>query len=203
MPGGEKDRVESPADQRHYFLEDAAAREILLCEYRALRDEICKKMDHRTTMTVSSITVSLVALGVGIERKSGVLLLLIPMVCVLFGLFVVFNNKSIADISEYIKRNIESGFGRVHPAMPAWHTSLKHPAAHMKEIFTIYHLPNMLVVLAPSLASLAIAWAQEAPPTTLLPLTLLDALLLIAYILQYVRIALSARLLGAASTSRC
>jgi hypothetical protein len=152
-------------------------------------------------MTVSSITVSLVALGVGIERKSGALLLLIPMICVLFGLFVLFNNKSIADISEYIKRNIEPGFGHVHPAMPAWHTFLD-PAAHMKEIFTIYHLPNVLVVLAPSLASLVTAWAQEEPLTTLLPLTLLDALMLMAYIFQFARIARSVRLRGSASTSR-
>lgn len=46
-------------------------REILLTEYKCLRDEVCKKMDHRVSLIVSSVTTSVVALGVGVERGSG------------------------------------------------------------------------------------------------------------------------------------
>lgn len=68
--------------------------EVLLAEYRALREEIVKKMDHRTSMVVCSVTVSSAVLGFGIERQSGPLMLVAPLVSLLLGIIILFHNKT-------------------------------------------------------------------------------------------------------------
>lgn len=86
---------------------DPVAREIILAEYKALRDEIIKKMDHRTTFRISALTLTLAAIGVGVERKSDVVLLLVPIVAVLFNFVAIYHSIQIGRAADYIRDKIE------------------------------------------------------------------------------------------------
>jgi hypothetical protein len=57
---------------------DDVAREILLAEYKALRDEIIKKMDHRATFRISALTLTVAAIAAGVQFRNNMLLLLVP-----------------------------------------------------------------------------------------------------------------------------
>jgi hypothetical protein len=102
--------------------EDDVAREILLTEYKALRDEIIKKMDHRATFRISALTLTLGAIGVGAERKSDVLLLLVPVVAVLFNVVAVFYSLQVARAADYIRDNIEPKLQAQAPGSVGRHT---------------------------------------------------------------------------------
>lgn len=82
------------------------SREIILAEYKALRDEIIKKMDHRTTFRISALTLTLAAIGVGAERKSDVVLL-VPIVAVLFNFVAIYHSIQIGRAADYIRDKIE------------------------------------------------------------------------------------------------
>ncbi|MEV7044290.1 hypothetical protein [Amycolatopsis sp. NPDC051061] len=88
------------------------ARDLLLAEYRTLRDEILKKMDHRTSLVVCSVTVSSAVLGFGIERKSASLLLVSPLVSLLLGILIAFYNMQIGIASEHLRRHYEQPVAR-------------------------------------------------------------------------------------------
>lgn len=108
-------------------LENAAIREVLLAEYKSLREEIFKKMDHRTNLNISMLTVSMITLGAGVERKSEMILLLAPVVSVLFGFLIAFNNYSIYGITSHIRDSIEPKFRETRAAFFNGITSA-HPA---------------------------------------------------------------------------
>lgn len=95
-------------------------RELLLTGYKALRDEICKKMDHRTSLLISSVTVEIAALGVGVERKSSAVLLLAAIFAFIFGMLTVFHGRQIGEVSQYIIRRIETPLTTYYPTL-GWH----------------------------------------------------------------------------------
>jgi hypothetical protein len=68
---------------------DGAEREIVLAEYRALRDEIGRIAGQRAVFRVVAFTLTSVAIGVGVERVSAVLLLLAPIAVLLGDLMIV------------------------------------------------------------------------------------------------------------------
>ena len=172
-----------------YSIDNPAIRELLLLEYKTLRDEIFKKMDHRTTLSVSSLTVSSVLLGVGLDRQSREILLVVPMISCLFGLLVAFNNLSINNITDYIRDDLEPRFSCYVPGLLLWHGSQAPRAKRMREIFAVYHLPNILVVLIPVISSVISAWAVLGSLAIGLFLTALDLLLTILYVSRYLRVA--------------
>lgn len=168
---------------------DPVVRELLLVEYKTLRDEVLKKMDHRTSLLVSSLTVSLLALGVGIERNSAPLLLVVPVICVLFGLLVQFNNKSIYDACDYIATNIEAPLDRAYPGSFRWQLTRKPRTRRMRELMWLQHVPSVLVVFIPSLVAIVIALGSGVSVSIVLA-AVLDIAALGFYFRQYLTVAL-------------
>lgn len=161
-------------------------RELMLVEYKTLRDETLKRMDHRISLLMSSLTVTGAILGIGIERSSGPLLLVIPTVSVLFGLLVIYHTKAIADIARYLHRNIERPLDVWYPGSFGWHTR-PDSRRRFKRIFSVFHLPIMLTVLVPSLSALTLAWQFRGSVTVTVPLAIMDVALLTFYVTEYFR----------------
>jgi hypothetical protein len=165
----------------------AVHRELMLVEYKSLRDECLKRMDHRITLLVSSITVSGAILGIGLERNNGPLLLVAPIVTVLFGLLVLYHTKAIADVSRYLLTDIEQPLDEQYPGAMGWHGRPAWRKTRFREIFTVFHLPIMLTVAVPTVAALALAWQYEGHVGVKIPLAVLDGLLVVFYVVQYLR----------------
>jgi len=161
--------------------------EVLLAEYRALRDEILKKMDHRTSMVVCSMTVSSAVLGFGIERQSGSLLLVSPLVSLLLGILIVFHNTQIGEASEYIRERIEGLVSDRYPGFIGWHTMHGDPKYRLKQRMLPYHLPLILIAIAPAVVAVPLALSRIDSIGLAVPVLAVDASLFIVYILQIVR----------------
>jgi hypothetical protein len=159
----------------------------MLTEYKSLRDECLKRMDHRVTLLVSSITVSSAIVGLGVERNSGTLLLVAPTVAVLFGLLVLYHTKVIADVARYLVAYIELPLDKQYPGTFGWHTRPPWRTTRFREIFTVFHLPIMLTVVVPAGAALVLAWQYEGPVGVKVPLAALDGVLVALYVTQYLR----------------
>jgi hypothetical protein len=63
MPSSEEKAVAAPNYMEQIAADPDFLSEILVAEYKTLRDEIIKKMDHRTSLVVCSVTVSSAVLG--------------------------------------------------------------------------------------------------------------------------------------------
>ncbi|MGW5049889.1 hypothetical protein [Actinokineospora sp. NPDC004072] len=160
-------------------------RELVLAEYRALRDESMKRMDHRITLLVSSLTVSGAILGFGVERKDGALLLVAPVMAVLFGLLILYHTAIVAEIAQHVATRIEAPLNALHDGAMGWHTRPERQRRFRG--FSLLHLPIMLTVLAPTAAALVLAWQFGGSLGTKIPLAVLDAALVTYYLFQYTR----------------
>ncbi|MFD7656168.1 hypothetical protein ACFV4N_19530 [Actinosynnema sp. NPDC059797] len=165
----------------------AVEREMLLTEYKCLRDEIIKKMDHRTAMVASSITVSSAVLGFGVERGSAPLLLVAPMVSLLLGMLIYFHNTQIGEASEYIREHIEDRLARSTGVHLGWHGTKADYKYRFKVRFASYHVPLVLIATAPAAVALPLSLNNFTPPGLVIPLVVLDTLLLLVYATQIVR----------------
>jgi hypothetical protein len=159
-------------------------REILLTEYKCLRDEVCKKMDHRVSLIVSSVTTSVVALGVGVERGSGPILLLTPIIAGIFGLFIIFHDRQIGEVSDYICDKIESPLLKHYPNSIGWHL-MRRRTVGRRERFPGFYLPLFVVIFVPSVAGFSLAWTFRNPLGLTIPLAIASLGLLIVYPIQY------------------
>src|SRR3954465_3321262 len=83
-------------------------REVMLTEYKALRDEQLQRMNNRITLIVASLTVSGALIGVGLERASAPLLLFVPVTASLFGLLHAYHHVAIKELGAHIRDAIES-----------------------------------------------------------------------------------------------
>ncbi|QFU90337.1 hypothetical protein [Amycolatopsis sp. YIM 10] len=170
-------------------LENAAIREVLLVEYKSLREEIFKKMDHRTNLNISMLTVSMITLGAGVERKSEMILLLAPVVSVLFGFLIAFNNYSIYGITSHIRDSIEPKFRENESSLFQWHNIRAPGKDRMRRLMLVYHFPNMLAVITPSTAGVVSAWTIETISPVKAFLTLVDLAFITTYLVAYWTIA--------------
>ncbi|HEY0640667.1 MAG TPA: hypothetical protein VGD67_23810 [Pseudonocardiaceae bacterium] len=161
-------------------------RELMLAEYKSLRDESLKRMDHRITLLVSSLTISGAILGFGVERKDGTLLLVAPVMAVLFGLLVLYHTRVIADIGHYLRAHVEAPVEALHKGVMGWYTRPAWRGNRFRGM-TLFHLPIMLTVLAPTVAALVLAWQFGGALDVKVPLAVLDVLLVGYYLFQYLR----------------
>lgn len=161
---------------------DRIAVDISLAEYKSLRDEILKKMDNRTALIVSSITVSSAIIGFGVERMSGPLLLVAPLVSVLLGLLVVHHNLQIGELSMYVRDEIETGLAKRYPASIGWHGGRTKFRVQFRHRVLSYHLPLILITVAPAMVSFALAWPHRDPLALTIPLGATSLLLLVVYV---------------------
>jgi hypothetical protein len=161
-----------------------ATREITLTEYRGLRDEICKKMDHRASFIVTSVTTSIVALGVGTERESGPILLLTPIIAALFGMLIIIHERQIKETSEYICDKIELPLSEVYPNSMGWHLT-KGEMIKLQGRLPAFYLPLILIMAIPSAAGFALAWSFRNPLGLTAPLAAAGLVLIIVYTIQY------------------
>ncbi|GGS58682.1 MULTISPECIES: hypothetical protein [Actinokineospora] len=160
-------------------------RELVLAEYRALRDESMKRMDHRVTLLVSSLTISGAILGFGVERKDGSLLLVAPVMAVLFGLLVLYHTAIVAEIAQHVATRIEAPMNALYDGAMGWHT--RPERQNRFRGLSLLHLPIMLTVLAPTVAALVLAWQFDGSLGTKIPLAVLDGALVVYYLVQYTR----------------
>lgn len=161
--------------------DEAVERELLLAEYKCLRDEVLKKMDHRTTFVISSITVSSAVLGFGLERTSAPLLLVSPLVSLLLGMLVYFHNTQIGELSEYIKANIEDKLRAPNGSKMDWHSAHPDYKFRFKARFMSYHLPLVSIAMTPAIVAIPLSLSNFEPLALALPLIVIDGVLVILY----------------------
>lgn len=173
--------ADSEISQPATVSDEAIERELLLAEYKCLRDEVIKKMDHRTTFIISSITVSSAVLGFGIERASAPLLLVAPLVSLLLGMLVYFHNTQIGELSEYIKANIENKLKAPNGSKMGWHDIHSDYKFRFKARFISYHLPLVSIAMTPAIVAIPLSLSNFQPLTLALPLIVIDGVLVILY----------------------
>ncbi len=176
-----------PADISAITREPHFAAELLLAEYKTLRDEILKKMDHRTSMVVCSVTVSSAVLGFGVERTSGPLLLVSPLVSLLLGTLIVFQNAQIGEASEHIRRRIEAPLSSAFAGFEGWHHTKRDPKYRLRQRLLPYHLPLILIAVAPAAVAVPLALANAKPLALTTPILIVDLCLLTIYVAQLIK----------------
>ncbi|WP_394613677.1 hypothetical protein JNUCC0626_27655 [Lentzea sp. JNUCC 0626] len=161
------------------------AADVLLAEYKSLRDEILKKMDHRTSLVVCSVTVSSAVLGFGIDRKSGALLLVSPLVSLLLGTLILFHNVQIAEISRYLRRRFEGPLAERIDGFVGWHVNKREPEYRFARRLLPYQLSLALIAIAPAVVAIPLA-AVNTNWVTWVVLGV-DLALLANYVAQFAR----------------
>ncbi|WP_439378612.1 hypothetical protein [Amycolatopsis lexingtonensis] len=163
------------------------AGDLLLAEYRALRDEILKKMDHRTSLVVCSVTVSSAVLGFGIDRKSASLLLVAPLVSLLLGILIVFYNMQIGVASEYLRNRYEKPLSRRFQGFTGWHEGMGDPDVRLLQRLVPYHLPLILIATAPLIVAVPLAVSLGNTFTSGIPVLVVVVGLLVVYVVELLR----------------
>ncbi|MFC3890136.1 hypothetical protein ACFOWZ_01520 [Lentzea rhizosphaerae] len=136
------------------------AAEIALAEYKALRDEILKKMDHRTSLMVCSVTVSSAVLGFGVERRNGPLLLVSPLISVLLGIVILFHGAQIGQASEYLRRTFDVPLSGGARGVEGWHIATADPRNRLRQRMLPYYFPLILIAIAPVFVAVPLALAN-------------------------------------------
>ncbi|MFE5569417.1 hypothetical protein ACFQ68_30825 [Amycolatopsis japonica] len=163
------------------------ASEVLLAEYRTLREEILKKMDHRTSMVVCSVTVSSAVLGFGIDRQSGPLLLVSPLVSLLLGILIVFHNVQIGECSDHLRKQVEDPLFETFQGFYGWHRGKSDPKYRVKQRIIPYLLPLILIATAPAMVAVPLALANMGSLALSLPVLTVDVALLAIYATQLIK----------------
>ncbi|OLZ59499.1 hypothetical protein BS330_03620 [Amycolatopsis keratiniphila subsp. nogabecina] len=158
--------------------------ELLLAEYKALRDEIVKKMDHRTAMVVCSVTVSSAVLGFGIDRKSAPLLLVSPLVSLLLGILILFTNSQIGMASDYLRTRFDDPLLTPRHKQVGWHASNMRIAYRFGLQTLNFRIPLALIAGSPVVVSVPIALSNVGSWAATAPIMIVVLLLLIVYTIQ-------------------
>ena len=159
----------------------------MLAEYRALRDEILKKMDHRTTYRLATLTLSVGATGVGVQLKSPLLLLLVPMITLLLGNLTAFQTIQVSRLSTYVREQIEKPLRNEFPDSMGWHHSNGNRTARLRESLAVSYIPNAAIPIVPSLVAAGLAWTYGDNLPGKVFLTCVDAVLLIYFLYLYIQ----------------
>ncbi|WP_309115998.1 hypothetical protein [Saccharothrix sp.] len=184
MSSPDHEAVLEPVEMSKVIGRTEFATELLLAEYKGLRDEIIKKMDHRTSMVVCSVTVSSAVLGFGIERQSAPLLLVSPLVSLLLGLLILFQNMQIGLASEHLRKNLEQPLSKHVTGFTGWHEAMANPRVRVVQRLIPYHLSLVLIAVAPATVAIPLALARFGPAGTTVPVLIVVILLLALYIVQ-------------------
>lgn len=170
---------------------DDVTRELKLAEYATLREEILKKMDHRTTYRQTTLTLSLTALALGVQFKSSPLLLVVPMITILLGNLTIFQTMQVSRISAYLLENVEKPFNLQYPQAFGWHSSNQDRPRRLRESMVSSFLPNAAIPLVPSFVAIILAWGYSKDFRVTALMTAVDLLLIAYFIVVYVKNRLS------------
>ncbi|RSM50851.1 hypothetical protein DMA12_01540 [Amycolatopsis balhimycina DSM 5908] len=177
------DSVENAGDS-----DDAMVRDIVLVEYKALRDEIAKKMDHRVTFRISALTLTLAATAVGVERKSGVLLLLAPIVSIMFSNIATYISSQIDRIVGYLREVVEPKLNHLAPDSACWHTFEGSRSSRFKQTFMPYHIPMLVLVVVPTFVAIGLGWTYANSVPISIIITVADVALFALFMWNYFRL---------------
>ncbi|MGW6933586.1 hypothetical protein ACWGE0_26260 [Lentzea sp. NPDC054927] len=167
------------------FSDSKFVADVLLAEYKSLRDEILKKMDHRTSLVVCSVTVSSAVLGFGIDRKSGALLLVSPLVSLLLGTLILFHSVQIGEASAHLRAQFEKPLLERFGGYVGWHLYKVAPKHRFHRRILPLHLSLILIAIAPALVAIPLALANANWVVRVI--LAVDLALLAIYAIQFVR----------------
>jgi hypothetical protein len=170
------------------YSDDAMVRDIILVEYKALRDEIAKKMDHRVTFRISALTLTLAATAVGVERKSGVLLLLAPIVSIMFSNIATYISSQIDRIVGYLREVVEPKLNHLAPGSACWHTFEGRRSSRFKQTFMPYHVPMLVLVVVPTFVAVGLGWTYANSVPISIIITVADVALFVLFMWNYFRL---------------
>jgi hypothetical protein len=164
---------------------DAERLQIILAEYTALREEILRRMDHRMTTLVTSLTVSGALIAVGVERESAPLLLVVPVVAALFGLLIIYHILTIREIGIYIEAKIERPLRLTYADSMSWHSAQMPPDIRIRRLIGIGYVPVALATLVPSFIGLTLPWSFKGGMALKIALFSVGVLTQSYYVFQY------------------
>lgn len=143
-------------------------------------------MDHRVTLIVASLTITSTLIGVGLERESGVLLLFVPVVAVLFGLLHIYHHVAVREIGQYLRDSLEARLSNGVTDWEGWHVSRMPGRRRFGRLLGIWHLPILLVTVVPSALALALSYSFAGPGAEGM-LVVVDLLAVAGYLGLYVK----------------
>lgn len=180
---------------REEFLDQVLKKDELQCileEYKSLRAEAQARMGHRVTLLTSSTATAGVLLGLALNtlnsnttsvKYSTEILLLVPLTTCLFGLLTTYHTALIYDMADYLKL-LEIRVNRVYPLAMGWYASSN--GIQFPKIFWIWHLPMMLITLAPStVAVLLFFLCHPNWNAQTVVLSMIDSVLLCYFVAEY------------------
>lgn len=172
----------------------SSAIDVLLAEHAALRDEILRRADHRITLLVGSLTASAALLGVGIERRSAALLLVLPLLLALFGLLIGYHHVAIRDLGAHVAglESVLAELTGLTGRWAGWQSTRSDARARFRRLLVLWHVPVLLVIVLPGALALALPWIAFAPDVrgadaVVLLLSGVDVLALVSFVVVYVR----------------
>jgi len=180
---------------RDEFLDQTLKKDELQCileEYKSLRAEAQVRMGHRITLLTSNVATAGVLLGLAFNtlnsnspnaKHSPEIFLLVPLITSLFGLLTAYHTTLIYDMADYLKL-LEIRINKIYPLAMGWYAS--SDGSQFPKIFWIWHLPMILITLAPSFVAILL-FLSSAPKweTQIVVLLILDLLLLIYFVVEY------------------
>jgi hypothetical protein len=156
----------------------------VLAEYSALRQEIVQRIGSRIQLLAASSTISAIIIGVGLERRSAELMLVVPMVACLFGLQVLYETLVVFQIGGYIRDNIEAPLRAAYNASTGWEA--QQPSRRIWRS-PLGNLPALLATLLPSTVTLILGWSYSGSLLIKAILSVVDLLIVAYYLVEFQR----------------
>ena len=118
------------------------------------------------------------------ERGSGPILLLTPVIAILFGMLIMLHERQIGQVSLFIRDNIELPLLEHYPNSMGWHSTKARMVRRQRRLPDAY-VPLILIMVVPSAAGFSLAWTFRNPLELTIPLALASVGLLTAYSFMY------------------
>jgi hypothetical protein len=192
---GVKNCMSEQSSGRDEFLNQALKKDELQCileEYKSLRAEAQVRMGHRITLLTSNVATAGVLLGLALNtlnnnspnaKHSPEIFLLVPLITSLFGLLTAYHTALIYDMADYLKL-LEIRINKVYPLAMGWYASSE--GNQFSKIFWIWHLPMMLITLAPSFVAILLFFSSTPKwEAQIIILLVIDLLLLFYFMMEY------------------
>ncbi|SFW89549.1 hypothetical protein SAMN04489730_7278 [Amycolatopsis australiensis] len=139
-------------------------------------------------MVVSSVTVSSAVLGFGVERASGPLLLLSPLVFTSPRHPHRVPERPDRAGFRALRQQVGLPLRSAYAEFRGWHHTKRDPKYRLKQRLLPYHLPLILIAIAPAVVAIPLALANAKPVLLTVPILVVDLCLPAIYIAQLVKL---------------
>ncbi len=85
--------------------------DLVLVEYKALRDEIVKRIELRQHVIIAAVTIAGVLLSIGVRWQNTMVVMMYPSIATLLAIAWVHHDKAIGAMGKFILKRVEDRLG--------------------------------------------------------------------------------------------